>query len=104
MISANGAASLSAVMPAEDHDRGRVTMWAADNAYAFTDPVGVAEIEFGEVAVQMGFADVLVNAVDAALQDREITFGGVGVDVLPDILLCGSRCDGSRKCDRSPCR
>ena len=36
MMAANGTASLSAVMPSEDHDRDRVAMWEADNAYDVT--------------------------------------------------------------------
>jgi len=42
------------------------------------DPVGIAEVEFGKVAVQAGFADERIYVVDAALHDREITFDGVG--------------------------
>jgi hypothetical protein len=35
------------------------------------DPVVVPEIEFGEIAVQVFLAHVLINAVDPALEDRE---------------------------------
>jgi hypothetical protein len=43
------------------------------------NPIAVAEIEFGEVAVQMGLADVKIAAVDPALQGREETLDGIGV-------------------------
>ena len=33
MISANGTAPFSVIMLQEEHDGGRVAMWAADNAY-----------------------------------------------------------------------
>jgi hypothetical protein len=36
MMSANGTALLSVIMPAGDHDRGRNAMWEADNAYRAT--------------------------------------------------------------------
>jgi hypothetical protein len=51
------------------------------------DSIGVAEIEFGKVPVQVGFAHVLVDAVDAAFDDREISLDGVGVVVIPDVFL-----------------
>jgi len=38
------------------------------------DPVRVAEIELGQVAVQMGFRHLEVDAVDAALEDAEVAF------------------------------
>ena len=40
----------------------------------------VAEIELGEVAVQVGLAAMLIDAVHAALEDREHVLDGVGVD------------------------
>ena len=45
------------------------------------DPVVVPEVELGKVAVQVGFAHVLIDAVDAALQDGEEALGSVGVNV-----------------------
>lgn len=33
------------------------------------DAVGIAEIEFGEIAVKVRCGDVLIGAIDAALQD-----------------------------------
>ena len=41
--------------------------------------VVVPEIELGRVAMQVRLADVEVAAVDPALEDREVVFGGVGV-------------------------
>jgi hypothetical protein len=49
--------------------------------------VGVAEVELGQIPLQMGFADVEVAAKNAALQDGEVAFHGVGVDFAPDIFL-----------------
>jgi hypothetical protein len=43
------------------------------------DPVVVPEVELGGVPMQMGLGDVEVTAVDPALEDREVIFGGVGV-------------------------
>jgi len=50
-------------------------------------PVGVAKVELGQVAVKMGFADVLVDPVNAPLQDREVAFDGVRVDLISDVFL-----------------
>src|SRR5580704_4789584 len=59
---------------------------AADRAFgafyivhAKSDPIAVPEIEFREVTVQVGFADMEIAANDAALQDREIAFGVIDV-------------------------
>ena len=40
----------------------------------------VAEIEFGKVTVQVGFAAMLIDADHAALENREHVLDGVGVD------------------------
>ena len=50
------------------------------------DPMVVAEIELGEVAVEVLLAAVLVDAAHAALEDREHALDGVGVDDAPDVL------------------
>ena len=42
--------------------------------------VAVAEIEFVQIAMQVGFADVLINAINAAFEDREEAFNAVGGD------------------------
>src|ERR1700686_1899181 len=44
-------------------------------------PVAIAEIEFGQIAMQVRLADVLIDAVHATLKDREKSFDGVGVYV-----------------------
>ena len=44
------------------------------------DAVGIAEIEFGQVAVQVLLAAVLIDALHAALEDREVTFDRVRGD------------------------
>jgi hypothetical protein len=57
--------------------------------HAQGDPVVVSEIELGEVAMQMFLANVLVDAIDAAFQDGEETFCGVGVSVTAHVLISG---------------
>jgi hypothetical protein len=52
------------------------------------DPVVVAEIELGRVAMQVSFGDVEIATVDAALENREEVFNGVGMPEMgADILL-----------------
>ena len=51
------------------------------------DPVAVAEIELGQIPLQVGLAHMLLNAIDAALQDGEIAFDGIGVSVVPHVFL-----------------
>lgn len=51
------------------------------------DAIAVAEVELGQIPLQMGFADVLVDAVDAPLQDGEIAFDGVGGHVAARVFL-----------------
>ena len=40
--------------------------------------VAVAEIELGQIAVKVRFADMLIHAINAAFEDREKAFDGVG--------------------------
>src|SRR3954451_16265857 len=49
--------------------------------------VAVAEVEFRQVAMQVRFADVLVYSVHAALQYREETFYGIGMNVATNVFL-----------------
>src|SRR4051794_20284233 len=56
-------------------------------AYAERDPLVVAKIELCQITLQMFFADVVIYAVDAALEDREIAFNRVRMCVAPDILF-----------------
>jgi hypothetical protein len=54
-----------------------------------SDAVAIPEVEFGEVTVKVLFAHVLIDAVDSALQDREITFCGISRGIPPNVfLLC----------------
>ena len=54
-----------------------------------SDPVVVSKIELGSVAMQMGLGDVKIAAVDPALEDREIIFGGVCVpEIGAYVFLC----------------
>lgn len=59
--------------------------------------VAVAEIELAQIAMQMGFAHVLINAVHAAFQDREESFYGVGVSVAAHVFV-GIVLDGAVRC------
>ena len=71
----NGAGSAARTV---DHKRGTV---------------GITEIELGKVAVQMLLAAVLIDALHAALEDREATLDGVGIDIataiFPDRVIDG---------------
>jgi len=48
--------------------------------------VGVSEIKLRQITVQMGLADIVINARDAALKDRKIPFNGVAVSVAAHIF------------------
>ena len=51
--------------------------------------VVISEIEFCKVTVQMLLSAMLIDALHAALEDREIAFDGVGVDVAAHVLAAG---------------
>ena len=51
------------------------------------DSLIVAEVEFGEVTVQMFLAHVLINTVDAALEDREVPLRSIGVSIASDVFF-----------------
>jgi hypothetical protein len=53
------------------------------------DPGALTEVEFGQIAVEMRLGHVLVNAVNPALEDREVALGSIGVGVIPHIFLGG---------------
>ena len=55
----------------------RAFLGALHIVHAKPDAVVVSEIELGSVPLEMSRADVLVNAIDAALEDLEIVFAGV---------------------------
>jgi hypothetical protein len=50
-------------------------------------PVAVPEIEFGEVPVKMFLADVLIDPIDAALQDREVVLRCIGVRIAANVFI-----------------
>src|SRR5437588_370652 len=52
-------------------------------------PIGVAEIKLAQIALQVRFRDVLVNAIDAVLEDRKVAFNGVGMDRAANVFLSG---------------
>jgi hypothetical protein len=53
------------------------------------DPVGVPEIELGQVAMEMVLPAMLVDAEHPALEDREEPFDAVGGHVATGVLLGG---------------
>ena len=53
------------------------------------DAVVLAKIKFGQITVKMLAIDVLVNADDAALEDREKSFKRVGMHVTARPLELG---------------
>src|SRR5437899_1424112 len=60
---------------------------AAHVVYAQLGAVAIAEIELGKIAVQVLLFAVLINADHAALENRKIAFGGVGMRLAADIFL-----------------
>src|SRR4051812_47499215 len=53
------------------------------------DPMVVTEVKFAEIPLQMLGADVVIDAIYAALEDREVALNSVGVRVAPDVFLGG---------------
>lgn len=53
---------------------------------AISDPVAIAEIELGQIAIQMIMTAVLVNTLHPALEDTEESFDGIGVNVTAHIF------------------
>jgi len=60
---------------------------AFDIVDAQGDPVAVAEIKLGEIAVQVFLAAMLVDAAHPALEDREKAFNGVGMCRAAHVLV-----------------
>lgn len=50
-------------------------------------PLAVPEVEFAQVALQMRGADVVIHAIDAALEDREIALDRIRVRVPTNVLF-----------------
>jgi hypothetical protein len=51
------------------------------------DAIGIPEIELGEIAMQVLLADVLIDAIDPALKDREEVFRGISVGIAADVFV-----------------
>src|SRR5207237_3105432 len=49
--------------------------------------LAITKIELGQIAMQMMRTHMLINAVDAALENREVAFDRVGVRVVADIFV-----------------
>src|SRR3546814_7099410 len=47
----------------------------------------VAEIELRQIALQVGRANMVVGAIDAALEQGEVALNGVGVGVAAHVLV-----------------
>jgi hypothetical protein len=67
------ATSRSVSQPLAD-DASDSAFGALDIIHAESDSVAVAEIELGEVTVKVFLANVLVDAINTALQDRKVIF------------------------------
>jgi len=71
------------------YDAPNDAIGALDIINAECDPLVVAEIELGEIPLQVLLADVMIDSVDTALQDREIPFNGIGVRIAANIFFGG---------------
>ena len=49
--------------------------------------VVVSEIEFAEVTLQVSLRDMVIDAIDTALEDREVPLDGVGVRVAANVFV-----------------
>lgn len=58
--------------------------------------VAVAEIKLAQVTVQVSLAEMLVNAINATLQDREKSFDGVRMNEAAHVFVA-SVVDGSMR-------
>jgi hypothetical protein len=63
------------------------TIRALDIIASQLDPVVVAEIKLSHVAVKVTLAAMLIDAGHAALEDGEVAFNRVRVDIAPGIFL-----------------
>lgn len=80
------ATSRSISQPLAD-DAPNGTLGPLNVVNAECDTIAIAEIEFGEITVKVFLADVLINAVDATLQDREVIFGSIGRGVAANVFV-----------------
>ena len=76
-----------AVGEALAHDALEAFRGAFTSLIAKRNAVVVAEIKLGQIAVQCFFAAMLIDALHAALEDREVAFNRVGVDVAAHVFV-----------------
>lgn len=57
------------------------------------NPIRIPEVKFAQIAPQMGFRNMLIDAIKATLKDGEIPFDGIGVHIPPHVLFA-SMIDG----------
>ena len=67
-------------------DRGK---GAVDVAVAERHAVIVAVVELGKIPMQMLLFAMLIHAAHSALEDREVAFCRIGVNVIADVFASG---------------
>ncbi len=90
--SRNLFANSGAISEALANDTNQSNLGPGYVVNAKANPVIIAEVEFADVAVQMGLRAVLVDALHAALEHAVKAFNGVCVNVAAHILfgaMCG---------------
>ncbi len=50
--------------------------------------MAVTKVKFGQITVQMLLAAMLVDALHAALENAEIAFNGISVNVAANVFVC----------------
>lgn len=58
-----------------------------DVIHAQLGPVGIGEVKFGQIVLQVRFGYVLVDPVNPAFQDGEVAFNGIGIDLVSHVFL-----------------
>ncbi len=66
-------------------------------------PLIVAEIEFGQISLQMSLADVVIRPIDRALHDGKVALNGVGVNVAANVIA-STLVDGTVQRKLAACR
>src|ERR1017187_10455768 len=69
------------------NDAGQRLLHAGSVVIPGLDPVGIPEVEFGKVAMEMGLANMLTNTVTPALEDAEKPLNRVRVVVPAHVFL-----------------
>lgn len=67
-------------------DAGQDLIGAALVVHAQRNTMIVPEIELRKIAMQVLFGAMLISAAHAALEDREVAFDGVGVNLAANVL------------------